>query len=172
MTIYTDILKHLADNENGQFIDITSLHDDFEFLKAKTRELQIAGRIEIKSTGVYAFGTSKGITSIGDRSELKKIRAKILLPGYEYLKQMQSETNTNNGFSGSVIGDNFSGNAIIIGDKNEIKAKLSIDKSSIYENKPKEKEGILDLFEKWWWAFVVPIIAGLILIAIEHKLFQ
>jgi hypothetical protein len=172
MTIYTDILKHLADNDNGQFIDITSLHDDFAFLKAKTRELQKAERIEIKSTGVYTFGNSEGITTIGNRSELKKIRAKILLPGHEYLKQMQSETIPNKGFSGNVIGDNFSGNTIIIGEKNEIKAKSSVDNSRTFENNPKEKKGIFDLFKKWWWAFVVPIIAGLILIAIEYKLFK
>jgi hypothetical protein len=172
MTIYLDILKHLADKDNGQFIDITSLHDDFAFLNAKTRELQKAGRIEIKSTGVYSFGNSQGFTTIGDKSELTKIRAKILLPGHEYLKQMQSQSKTNNEFSGNVIGDNFTGNTIIIGDKNKVKAKASVDNSRTVEINPLEKRGNFELLKKWWWAFILPIIVGLILLALEYNLFQ
>lgn len=83
MEIYDKILKYLSDNDNGEYIEITDLSDNFNNLKSKVFELSKKGLIEVKSTGVYFLDDKV----YGNKENLKRIYAKILLPGYEYLEK-------------------------------------------------------------------------------------
>lgn len=87
MEIYNKILKHLAENDNGEFVEITHLSDNLNFLKNKVDELSKAGQIKVKSPGVYFIDDR----TYGNKENLRKIYAKILLPGHEYLKEIKSQ---------------------------------------------------------------------------------
>lgn len=89
MEIYKRILSYLSENDNGEFIDITHLDNDFKFLKDKARELATSNYIKIASSGFYAVGYRNGeATTYGSHENLKKLKAKILLEGHKYLKTL------------------------------------------------------------------------------------
>lgn len=82
MDLYFTILSYLNADDNVDFIEITSLHPNFDVLKQRAEGLKKKGFIEIRPSGVYPIGD--GITS--NEENLKKIFAKITFDGFEYLR--------------------------------------------------------------------------------------
>jgi len=83
--MYTEILKYLKDNDNGQFIELNELPISSDNLLDKLQELQKAGRVKIEPTAPRVVDGQ--IISAHDRSA--KIRAKILLSGCEYIDSLK-----------------------------------------------------------------------------------
>ena len=104
MDVYLKILTFLSKHDNGEFIEITHLIEDFKLLYNKTLELKKKGLIVIKSAGVFVLASGGQSTVIGDKENLKKIFAKITLSGHEYLKDMKK--NNINNYGQIHIGDN------------------------------------------------------------------
>ena len=92
-----------------------------------------------------------------------------------FTTRTSSNTQINRGFSGNIIGDNFSGNTIIIGDKNENKSISEYSnnqKQRIFTTPGKSKTtSFFKFIAKYWWALIIPIIAGIVLLLIEYIFF-
>ena len=92
-----------------------------------------------------------------------------------YTVRTSSKSPISRGFSGNIIGDNFSGNTIIIGDKNENKSISEYSnnqKQRIFTTPGKSKKtSFFKFIAKYWWALIIPIIAGIVLLLIEYIFF-
>ncbi len=86
-TLEYKILKHLSDNNNGRFLDISDIESDIDFLKSvisglKTRELIL--------TEPYPGTPWKG-DFIGISPSDKPEKCKIQLSGIEYLESLKPQ---------------------------------------------------------------------------------
>ena len=97
--------------------------------------------------------------------------------GFKHFFNKQNPANT--GFSSNIIGDNFSHNTIIIGDNAVNQPNSQIDNSekssisqtiNLSENEGKQNK-FISILLKYWWAYVIPTLVGLTILAIEYKWF-
>jgi hypothetical protein len=105
MDEYLKILTFLSKHDNGDFIEITHLSDDFNLLYNKTLELKKKELIVIKSAGFFSLAIGGQTTTIGDKENLKKIFAKITLTGHEYLNSKTKKGGIKNIFINSKLTD-------------------------------------------------------------------
>jgi len=95
MKLEYSILEHLSNNDNGKFIDITFIDDDYDSLRSTLDELKGRYLILVEENSgrdFEAFG-------IGNNRK-RSIKAKILMNGRIYLhslKNKQIGTSENNG---------------------------------------------------------------------------
>lgn len=84
--MYKEILKYLKDNDNGKFIElnVNDLSIPFDVLFDKLKELETAGRLIIEPSKPRVVDGDIILTH--DKSS--KLKAKILLPGCEYLESL------------------------------------------------------------------------------------
>lgn len=85
MKLELTILEHLSSNDNGQFVDITFVHDDYASVVKAVDELKGKNLIvidEIKNRDLEEFGISN--------QRVRSIRAKIKMNGRVYLHSLQS----------------------------------------------------------------------------------
>lgn len=126
----------------------------------------------ITSSGKYFPGTDMQLTITGYGID-------ILSRFDSYSSFLQSQITSDRGFSHNIIGDNFQGNTIFVGDNSNDKSDFSIGKSqtSIIEQpitpviKNDKAKIFISILEKYWWALVVPTIVGLVILAIEYNWF-
>lgn len=151
MDKYLKILTFLSKHDNGKFIEITHLSDDFKLLYNKTIELKKKGLIVIKSAGVFLLASGGQSTVIGDKENLKKILAKITLSGHEYL-------HTNSDI------------------KNQSLLRFDNINTKKQANQPMETPNIKTTIGGWllkyWWGFIIPIIIVIIGLIIENYYFK
>jgi len=84
MQLEYSILEHLSDNDNGKFIDITFIEDDYTSLNNKLEELKGKNMILVdnkNSRDFVAFG-------IGNNRK-KSIKAKIKMNGRIYFHSLK-----------------------------------------------------------------------------------
>jgi len=83
MKLEYSILEHLSEHDNGKFVDVTFLNDDYSLLKETLDELKGKNLILIDSSGrdFEAFG-------IGN-TRIKSIRAKIKMNGRVYFDSLK-----------------------------------------------------------------------------------
>jgi len=78
MDTYLKILMFLSQNDNGKYIDISCLSDNFNYLNDKAIELKKLGCIEINPPSFYVLGDLNGnIKTFGDKENLKKLKLKF-----------------------------------------------------------------------------------------------
>ena len=96
-----------------------------------------------------------------------------------YSSFLQSQAANDKGFNHNIIGDNFQGNTIFIGDGNVNHSQHHLGNSQTniveqpinHSKKDKNKSAIISLLIKYWWAFVVPTLGALLVLAIEYNWF-
>lgn len=88
-----------------------------------------------------------------------------------YSGRVGSNSLINRGFSGNIIGNNFSGNTIIFGHDN--KASDNSFKQNNINLIPltNNKSTFWKFVSRYWWALIIPIDAGIILLLIEYNYF-
>lgn len=97
MKLEYSILEHLSNNDNGKFIDVTFVHEDYDALRSSLNELKGKNLIVVEENSgrdFEAFG-------IGNNRK-RAIKAKIKMNGRVYLhslKHKRSGTSKNNGSS-------------------------------------------------------------------------
>jgi hypothetical protein len=88
MKLEYSILEHLSNNDNGKFIDITFIDDDYDSLRSTLNELKGRNMILVEENSgrdFEAFG-------IGNNRK-KSIRAKIKMNGRIHLHSLQKKNN-------------------------------------------------------------------------------
>jgi hypothetical protein len=141
------ILKYLSEKDSGEPIEVSNLSVDKKLLKTK---LKILLKEQFISCRVFND---------------ENITAKIKLKGNEYLNKMESED--------KIITNNF--NNSTIGQFNQ-SDELSVLKSEIKQTihpkaKEKQQNAIILFVVKFWWQILIPLLLGIVLIAIEKKWF-
>lgn len=83
MKLEYSILEHLSNNDNGKFIDVTFIQDDYDSLTRTLDELKGRNMILLEDTGrdFEAFGIGN------DRK--KSVKAKIKMNGRIYFHSMK-----------------------------------------------------------------------------------
>ncbi len=87
MSLELKILRHLSNNHNGKFIDITFIDDDYDMLNQTLTKLSGNNLLLIDPSKKRDFGL------LGISYERKKaLRAKINMNGKIYLHQLESKS--------------------------------------------------------------------------------
>jgi hypothetical protein len=91
-----------------------------------------------------------------------------------YMAGVKSNAPIYKGFSGNVIGNNFSGNKIIIGDEKLNQSTNKTTNLNVNNHAPekKGKSTVIKFLSKFWWAVVIPLILILAGIIIEYYFFN
>lgn len=95
MQLEYSILEHLSDNDNGKFVDITFVEDDYEALRKKLEELRGKNLILVDDHSARDFE----LFGIGNDRK-RSIKAKIKMNGKIYfhtLKARKQITGSNEG---------------------------------------------------------------------------
>jgi len=145
-TLEYKLLKYLAENNNGSFINV-GLVDNKKNIHSELRVLNKKKFIEIRK---FSNGT---ITT--------NIQAKINIEGIAFLKKLDSENITNN-FSGATIG--------MVNQDSDLKDLIiDIKQTNQPVTKEKQQSAIVKFVEKWFWQILIPLLIGIVLIAIEKN---
>lgn len=159
-TLEYKILKHLKENDNGDFIDIRDFIDDRKLLESKLRSLS-------KEPGKYISAIFTFFIIGGGQPDFidDQLKAKIEFKGLKFLDEIEKENK------------NITNNGIYI-DKNENKGNQSFEKIEVKKNKikqrthPTKKPSIWAIIKsfcvKFWWTFIIPLVAIVIGILIER----
>jgi hypothetical protein len=115
---------------------------------------------------------SRLLTMIGMKSNKSEVytldnvylSAEITAYGIQYLKSRNPSPTQNIYVSGN--GNNV--NQSFFDNSRDISIKQAINPA----DQPNKKNAIISFIEKFWWTFAIPLIIGLIIIAIEHILFK
>lgn len=159
--IYKAVLLALKKYSNtGEFIDINKegLNISSRDLKGICNVLEKENKLETKANGEYHIDFGNG-DSINNKTG--KILARIKPEGLNYLKQSDSKVNIGNV-------------SFITGDKNNVNqarfenSNVSKPKQIIRQTESKKES----FFEKFWWAFVIPIVIVIIGLIIEKIWFK
>jgi hypothetical protein len=143
-TLESKILKHLAKNDNGNYIDVLFLSENKKLLLDKIRELNKLGYL-----------TMEYLTRINSSIPLPTPKCKIQLAGKKFLSEIELKSNNvTNHFNNSNIGQ-FNQDSVFFESPNNIKTK---DAPS---NNPEIKSSLQKFFSNSW----VLLISG---IAIEE----
>lgn len=150
------ILKFLSEKNNEESVDVSDLEPNKKLLKQKL--------LELKKEKLIKYGNGIDL-SFGDGSNLKIefIRAKINFNGLKFLKEIESENkNITNNFNNSTIGQ--------FNQSDELKVLKTEIKQTIHPKiKEKQQNAIISFVEKFWWLILIPLLLGIVLIAIEKK---
>ena len=159
--IYKAVLIALKKYSNtGEFIDINKegLNISSEDLKGVCKVLEKENKLETKANGEYHIDFGNG-DSINNKTG--KILARIKPEGLNYLEQNNSKVNIGNV-------------SFINGDRNNVNqshfenSNISKPKQIIKQSESK-KESFL---EKFWWAFIIPIVIVVLGLIIEKIWFK
>jgi hypothetical protein len=121
-TIEYKILKHLKENDSGEYVDISMLFENKKLLKSKLIELRDSKLIK----------TNFGEYHINGISTPCNFLVKITINGNEYLNEIEKESIINNGI---IIQDSSFKNSPI---KNKVNAEPN--------NKPEQKSFVKKFF--------------------------
>ena len=92
------------------------------------------------------------------------VSAEIAAYGIQYLQSLNPTSTQNIHVSGN--GNNVSQSSF--DNSRDISIKQAINPA----DQPNKKNEIISFIEKFWWTVAIPLIIGLILIAIEHNFFK
>jgi len=115
-TLEYHILKHLSENENGEFIDVEFICENKKFLFEKLKNLHT-------ETLIYFPMSSNRIAGVNIPT---KYHAKIKLKGIDYLNKLETTTI----MSQTIINTSGDGNVVNTGDKAKIDATINIQKGN------------------------------------------
>tara|TARA_R110001592_G_scaffold301634_2_gene573045 strand:- start:5369 stop:5845 length:477 start_codon:yes stop_codon:yes gene_type:complete len=130
-TLEYKILKHLKDNDNGEYVDMSKFTGDLKLLRIKLNSLSKKPEKYISSD----LGSSIWFGD-GDKIERNCILAKIEFNGIKYLSEIEKESIINNGV---FIQDSSFKNSPI---KNKVNAEPN--------NKPEQKSLVKKIFSSSW----------------------
>ena len=159
--IYKAVLLALKKySATGEFIDINEegLNITSENLKGICKVLESENKLETKASGEYAINFGNG-NSFNNKTG--KILARIKPEGLNYLEQNDNAVNIGNV-------------SFITGDKNNVNqsrfenSNVTQPKQTIKHSESKKES----FFEKFWWAFVIPILVIIIGLIIEKIYFN
>lgn len=156
------MLKHIYESQSGKFS-----FSDKELaigLKIKESTIRSCFDILIENGDAINLKTKDGF-SIGKIQET--------INAYETEKYLNLENNKIFGITLNI--DQSQRNyGLVDGNMNQSfkdDRDMSIQKSIVTKEKSK-KNSFLQFLIKWWWTFVVPIVVGLIILAIEYFWFK
>ena len=143
-TLEYKILKYLSENDNGEAIEVLQLHNEKQFLK------KILSNLRKEKLIKFRVISNESIIAI------------IELKGKEYLNKIESNNSITNNFNGSTIGQ--------LNQDSDLKDLIIDIKQTIHPNtNEKQQSAIVKFIEKWFWQIVIPLLLGIVLIAIEKN---
>lgn len=153
-TLEYKILKYLSENDNGIYIDISFLSENKNLMLEKVRELK-------KLEYLTFYPTTRLASSVPSPTP----KCKIQLAGKKFLSEIELKNdNVINHFNNSTIGQfNQSDELSVL--KTEMKQMIQP------KEKEKQQNAIAESIGKWFWQIVIPLLIGIVLLAIQQKWF-